>query len=199
MVTTITNITQVFNETQKFPEMDSYFISKLFAEWTGLGGQTASVATPTVANVLNLFQTMMEEMDEDRVPQVGRILYVTPAVNRMLREAEAIGRSIELRNRTTSITTMITDIDNVRLEMVPSNLMRTLYNFDEGARPATGSRQINMLLGHNSCVAAPVKYVSSRLDVPSALSKDKWVYYERAYEDVFVLKHKAQGLRFNIT
>jgi len=195
-VTTITNITQVFNQEQKFPEMDSYFISKIYADWIDLGGETTG-GVLTKDNVLSVFQDMMEKMDEARVPQVGRVLYVTPAVNKMLKEADAIGRSIDLRNRTTSITTLITDIDAVRLEMVPSAQMRTLYIFDEGARPDPAGRQINMALGHNSCIAAPVKYISSRLDPPSALSKDKYVYYERAYEDVFVLKHKVDGLQFN--
>lgn len=198
IVTTIANITQVFNEEQKFPEMDSYFISKLYSDWQGAGG-TASTEVVTEANVLHLFQTMMEKMDEDRVPVIGRILYVTPNVMRLLREAEAIGRAIELRNRSTSITTLISDIDNVRIEVVPSSLMRTLYDFTEGAVPAAGAEQINMVLGHNSCVAAPVKYTSVRLDPPAAISDDKWVYYERAYEDVFVLQHKYQGLYFNVT
>ena len=32
-VTTIANITKVFNEEQKFPEMDAYTISKIYADW----------------------------------------------------------------------------------------------------------------------------------------------------------------------
>ena len=198
LTTTIANITQVFNQEQKFPEMDSYFISKILAEWSTLGGKEIG-GTPNVENVLSIFHEMMEVMDEERVPPVGRIMYVTPNVNRLLKEAEAIDRTIELRNRRTSITTQITDIDSVRLEMVPSSLMMTLYNFTEGARPDPNARQINMVLGHNSCIAAPVKYTSVRLDPPAAISDDKWVYYERAYEDAFVLKHKHPGLQFNIS
>jgi len=178
--------------------MDAYLVSKCFAEWTALGG-VADTTPITDQNILSIFNKMMEDMDEERVPQQGRVLYVTPAIHRILKETEAIGRSIDLRNRATSLTTLVTDIDNVRLEMVPSVLMRTAYNFTEGARPAVTSRQINMLLGHNSAVATPVKYTSVRLDAPAAISDDKWIYFERAYEDVFVLQHKRPALAFHIT
>ena len=46
MVTTIANITQAFNEQQKFPEMDAYTVSKIYADWTTLG----NVADTTVLN-----------------------------------------------------------------------------------------------------------------------------------------------------
>ncbi|WP_236730867.1 hypothetical protein [Clostridioides difficile] len=35
----IGNITKVYNEEQKFPEMDAYCISKIYADWTALGKQ----------------------------------------------------------------------------------------------------------------------------------------------------------------
>ncbi|MDR2047108.1 MAG: hypothetical protein LBP79_04325, partial [Clostridiales bacterium] len=38
MTATIANITRVFNETQKFPEMNAYLVSKVFADWTANGG-----------------------------------------------------------------------------------------------------------------------------------------------------------------
>ncbi|MEN7490004.1 capsid protein, partial [Clostridioides difficile] len=36
-VASIGNITKVYNEEQKFPEMDAYCISKIYADWTALG------------------------------------------------------------------------------------------------------------------------------------------------------------------
>ena len=35
-VATIANITQVFNEEQKFPEMDMYTVSTIYSDWTTL-------------------------------------------------------------------------------------------------------------------------------------------------------------------
>ena len=79
-VASIANITQVYNEEQKFPEMDAYTISKIYADWTGQS-KTASTTALTEENVLAEFDALMEKMDEARVPVTGRILYVTPAIN----------------------------------------------------------------------------------------------------------------------
>ena len=42
-VVAIGNITKVYNEEQKFPEMNAYCISKLYADWTTDGAKTATV------------------------------------------------------------------------------------------------------------------------------------------------------------
>ena len=62
MVTTIANITRVMNEEQKFPEMDAYCISKIFADWSAIG-KTADTTTPSEANVLTIFDNLMLKMD----------------------------------------------------------------------------------------------------------------------------------------
>ena len=63
MVLTIQNATQVFNETQKFPEKDAYLVSKIYTDWTALGKE-ADKTELTVDTVLPVFDKLMEEMDE---------------------------------------------------------------------------------------------------------------------------------------
>ena len=63
MVLTIQNATQVFNETQKFPEKDAYTVSKIYADWVA-EGKTADTTALTVDNVLAVFDKLMEGMDE---------------------------------------------------------------------------------------------------------------------------------------
>ena len=87
MVASIANITKVFNEEHKFPEMDAYTISKIYYDWSttvsgdsahkGYTGHVADATAPTVDNILTLFDNMMLAMDNKRVPVSGRILYVT--------------------------------------------------------------------------------------------------------------------------
>ena len=89
----IVNITKVYNETQKFPEMDAYCISKTFADWIALG-KTADTTALDEATILSRFDKMMEDMDEARVPVQGRVLYVTPAVKTMLKHASQVTRQI---------------------------------------------------------------------------------------------------------
>ena len=69
-VASIQNITKVFNEEQKFPEMDAYMVSKLFADWVE-AGMAADTTEITEDNILQLFDSYMEAMDEANVPKDG--------------------------------------------------------------------------------------------------------------------------------
>lgn len=77
MVASIGNITRVYNEEQKFPEMNAYCVSKIYSDW-GTGDKTAHKEALTEENVLTVFDEMMKDMDNKRVPRAGRVLYVTP-------------------------------------------------------------------------------------------------------------------------
>lgn len=70
-VVAIGNITKVYNEEQKFPEMNAYCISKLYADWTTDGAKTAHSEVLTEENVLTVFDEMMKDMDNKRVPRAG--------------------------------------------------------------------------------------------------------------------------------
>lgn len=61
-VASIANITRVFNEEQKFPEMNCYLISKLYADYTAKS-KTADQTVLTTDNVLDVFDKMMTAMD----------------------------------------------------------------------------------------------------------------------------------------
>lgn len=87
VVATIQNITTVFNQEHKFPEMDSYTMSKIHSDWTTTG-KTADSETLNVDNILSKFDAYMEAMDEHNVPKSGRILYVTSATNTILKNAK---------------------------------------------------------------------------------------------------------------
>lgn len=205
MTTTIANITQTFNETQKFPEMDAYLISKLYTLWTtavageGYVAHTADKTAPAVANVLTLFDTMMLNMDNARVPANGRILYVTNEVKTMLKQAQQIQRNFDVQSTADSINRTISRLDEVQVIGVPATLMKTAYVFTTGYAIAPTADQINMFLVHPIAVITPVKYTFSQLDAPSAGSEGKYVYYEESYEDVFILNNKADAMQFNIT
>lgn len=198
MVTTIQNITQVFNEEQKFPEMDAYTVSKIFADWTALGN-TPDTTALTVANVLQVFDSLMLKMDNERVPANGRILYVTHEVKKLLNNADKVSRSIDVTSGPNAIDRRVNRLDEVQIIGVPATLMRTLYNFTNGWQIASGAGQINMFLVHPVAVITPVSYTFSRLDEPSALSEGKYTYYEESFEDVFILNKKAGAIQFNIT
>lgn len=211
MVTSIANITKVFNEEHKFPEMDAYTVSKIYYDWItsiegdsahgAYTGHTADTTTPTVANVLSIFDNMMLAMDNARVPVTGRVLYCTNEVKTMLKNAEDIQRNWDVQSNGDNINRVVNRLDEVEIIGVPSELMKTVYDFTDtnGWAPADEADQINMFLVLPSAVITPVSYTFSKLDPPSALSEGKYYYYEESFEDVFILNKKADAIQFNVT
>ncbi len=196
--TSIENITSVYNQEQKFPEMDAYLVSKLYADWTG-AGKTASTTVLTDENILEEFDEMMEAMTEARVPLSGRVLYVTPAVETVLKNAAGITRAVDLSDGGTAYNRAVSQLDKVEIVAVPTDLMKTAYDFETGWEVAAGAKQVNMMLVHPSAVITPVKYEFAKLDEPSAGSEGKYIYFEESFEDVFLLAKKADGVAFNVS
>ncbi|MCW0599869.1 capsid protein, partial [Clostridioides difficile] len=194
-VASIGNITQVYNEEQKFPEMDAYCISKIYADWIALG-KTAETTALTTANILEVFDKLMEKMTEARVPAVGRILYVTPGVDTLIKNAKEIQRTVNIKDGGTSLNRQTTDIDSVKIVKVPSNLMKTVYDFTTGWKAGAGAKQIFMSLIHPSAIITPVSYQFSTLDEPRAVTEGKYLYFEESFEDVFILNKKADAIQF---
>lgn len=198
MITTIQNVTQTFNEQEKFPEMDRYCVSKIFADWDALPGKTPDTTTLTVSNILGKIDDMMMAMDEARIPQTGRILYITPAIKKLIKTAESIQRTLDLKNGSTVLTRDVSRLDELSIEVVESDIMKTLFDFTVGSVPAVGAKQIHMFMVHPLTVFTPVQYQFAQLDAPAAMSDGKWVYFEESFEDVFILNEKADGINFCI-
>jgi len=196
LVASIQNITRVFNEEQKFPEMDRYCISKIIADWEELGNTPRSGATLSEDNVLSVLDAMMEKMDNANVPESGRLLYVTPQVNTYIKNARNIQRQIDLKDGRTQLTREISRIDEVEINKVPDSIMRTEFDFTVGAAPLAAADVIQMALIHPKAVFTPVSYAFSQLSPPAAMSDGKWVYFEESFEDVFILNERAAAIDF---
>lgn len=197
MVLSIQNATKVMNETQKFPEMDAYCVSKIHTDAV-TQGVTDDNTVLTVNNILTVFDSYMEAMDDARVPQTGRILYVTPAVKTLIKQAKDIVRNISVDNNSTVLNRNISRIDEVEIISVPSDLMKTVYDFTNGWAVGTTAKQINMLLIHPVAVLTPVSYSFASMETPSAHSKGKYLYYEESFEDVFILNQRKNAIKFNV-
>ena len=113
--------------------------------------------------------------------------------------AQTIERNWDVQSSADEINRVVNRLDEVTVIGVPSQLMKTQYNFTTGWAPASGAKQINMCLIQPMAVITPVSYTFSKLDPPSALSEGKYYYYEESFEDVFILNKKADAIQFNIT
>ena len=198
MVLTIQNATKVFNEEQKFPEKDAYTISKIYADWVAQG-KSADTTALDVDSVLPVFDSLMEAMDEALVPSTGRILYVTPAVKTLLKQASQIGLSRNVQNGENTINRVVDRLDEIKLITVPSFLMKTAYTFSTGFTPDGAAKQINMFLVHPSAILTPSKYAFVGMEAPAAGTKGDYIYYEKEYADVFILNNRTGAIAFNIT
>ena len=194
-VATIENITAEMNNTQKFPEMDAYTISKIYSDWRSQL-YAPDIYALSESNVLPVFDMLMQRMDEKRVPLSGRVLYVTPAVNKFIKNASGISRNIDANVNNGNLNRIIRALDNVEIVSVPSTLMQTLYSFTSGWAVSASSKAIGMALINPLAVITPVSYEFAKLDEPVALTDGKFYYYEESHEDTFILNAKADGIQF---
>ena len=196
MVLSIQNITRTMNEQEKFPEKDKYLISTFYADWLA-AGRTPLTGNLTTQNILEYFDVMMTNMTEHNVPAEGRILYVTPQVNVLLKGATAFYRNLTVQGTApASVQRAIANLDGVTIEENPSDIMLTAYDFTVGAVRGATAKQVQMFLIHPSCIITPEVYDFAQLDPPSAGSQGKYEYFEESFEDVFLLPRKEYGAEF---
>ena len=196
------NIQNVFETEQAIPEKDSYRYSKLYSEaktYTSNGAVVDTSTNLTINNILDWFDTQMEKMDDAGVPSEGRILYVTPSINKMIKQAEGITRSIDVNSNNGRIDRRIYSLDDVKIVKVPSGRMKTKYEFTNGCVAAHDAKQINIILIHPSCQVTRSKYSYIKVFTPGTDSRtaDKYVFQNRSYGDTFLIKNKACGIAIN--
>ena len=191
-VATIANVTQTFNQFQKIPEQDAYMASKL----AGFAAQHGGIVTttPDASNILTLWDNALACMTDQRVNRDRLRCKVIPSVYKLLKEATGLTRFVETGAGIQNVDRNIARLDGVQIEEVPSDMMKTAYDFTVGFAPSGDAAQINMLFYDSMAIAAPIVYDTSMISAPTAQSKGKYLYYERYYYDVFVLSQRQAGV-----
>ena len=200
LVVEMANIQNTFEEEQAIPEKDSYRFSKLLTEATTYASNGAVVDENvlTKATILEWFDEKMARMDDNSVPQDGRILYLTSAMQKLIKEADGITRTFSV-GAAGVIDRRVHALDDVTMKQVPSGRFKTKYNFTDGCVPAADAKQMNMILVHPSCVISRDKYAYMKVFTPGTDSRtaDKYIYQNRYYTDTFLIERKACGLAIN--
>lgn len=194
----IANIQNTFEEEQAIPEKDSYRYSKLHAELGTFGGRIDSTVIDA-AVFLDAFDEEMSRMDEAEVPEEGRIIYVTPKMNKIMKAAEGLQRVVNISTPST-LNRKVHSIDDVEIKMVPSARMKTRYDFTDGCIPAEDAKQINWILIHPTCVVCRDKYSYIKVFTPGTDSRtaDGYLYQNRNFGDLFLLERKVEGCAMNV-
>lgn len=196
-VASITNITRVMNEEQKFPEMDAEMITELYALKNAIEAVTPDDVL-TLANVLTKFDAMMDKMDEARVPAAGRLLYADTYTKTLIDTAKEAARNLSATD--TAVARSLDRIGEVEIIGVPTSVMESKFIFKDtdGFEVASDAKAVKMLLVHPSAVIPVIAYDFAELGAPSSLSKGKWTYFEESFEDVFIFNKKHAGIQFYI-
>lgn len=197
-VLTAGNITATFEREQAIPEIDSYRFSKINSEYT-TKGKAVDTTVLTAENVLVIFDGYMEAMDDAGVPQEGRLLYVVPSVETLLKNAQQIQRQINVSGSNDGrIARAVRSLDNVKIKSVPSARFKTQYDFTDGCVASGAAKQMNMMLVHPSAVIAVQKHTAIYLWAPgSHTGGDGFLYQNRQYWDLFLYDNKLDAIKIN--
>ena len=193
------NLTNTFETEQAIPEQDVYAFSKLYADFTNvaIGNKTADVTVLSALNILSTIDSIQETMTNAEVPVDGRILYVTPTVNKYIKNA--LTRQLTATDGV--VSRLITGLDNLKIKEIPAGRMKTVYDFSDGFVPGVAAKQINMICVHPTSVLYTKKHSYIHLWAPGSDSRaaDSYLYQNRAYWDLFLLETRVDGVWFNIT
>lgn len=203
LVVSIANVQNTLETEQGIPEKDCYVFSKLYTEAGkyAANGATIDTTTLTAENILQKFDDAMEKMDEAGVPSEGRILYVTPAVNKLFKQAKDIQRVLGVNGSNGDVQRSIYSLDDVKIKQVQSARMKSQYNFTNGCVATDEAKQMNFILIHPSCEVAREKYSYIKVFTPGHDSRtaDNYLLQSRFYMDAFLIKNKAAGIFINAT
>lgn len=190
-----------FVRTQEVPEGDAFTFAKI------AGTSNIQAATPadfgSISNVLTAVDTAQKALDDEEVPEEGRILFVSNAVYYALKDK--LTRMIQ--NGDPNVNRNVEFLDTMRVIKVPQNRFNTAIDLYDGVTagqesggwtsvPASGySYKINFLLVHPSAIVKVTKHRILRVFSPEVVQDaDAWKFNERLYGFVGVKENKKKGV-----
>lgn len=190
-VVSLANIQNRFERTQAIPERDSYTFSKLYAEASRVGSEVKTREL-TAANILADFDENLEKLEDKGVPLDRLILFCTTTYKKLLKNAEGIQRTLDVKNGG-GIDRRVHSVDDIgNIVVVPSARFKTVYDFTDGCKPGTGAKQINYILIDPECQVSRDKYSYIHMFAPGSDSRtsDNYLYQNRKYNGTFAIDHK---------
>lgn len=189
-VVSLANIQNRFERTQAIPELDSYTFSKLYAEAKRLS-MSIKTTELTAKNILADFDENLEKLEDVSVPLDRLILYCTPQYKKLLKNAEGIQRTLDIKQGG-GIDRRVHSVDDIgTIVTVPSARFKTAYDFTDGCKAATTAKNIQYILIDPECQVSRMKYSYIHLFAPGSDSRtsDNYLYQNRRYNGTFAIDH----------
>ncbi|EQB34634.1 hypothetical protein M948_20630 [Virgibacillus sp. CM-4] len=189
------NITRVFLNENAGPEIDAYRFSKLAAKAQEVGQATAENVTDGTPQ--DVFDRLKADIKKVRKYGTANLkVYVSTDVMDAVEAYKEGKGNFSLQNENTIIETRVAVIDGVRLiEVFDVDRFHTAFDFSDGFIPATDAQQLNWIIVYRGAVVAKAKLNSVYLFQPGQHTEgDGYLYQNRSYHDLFVMKNQAKGV-----
>ncbi len=189
-----------FLRTKVAPEIDAYTFAKL-AGTSGISTATAADVAIGTTDVPGLIDEGERTMNENEVPNEGRILFISESAYAGLRAK--IVRTV--LNGENGINKEVETYDGMRIIRVPQSRFYTAITLLDGktssqsaggyiGTKSTGYK-INFMIVHPSAVTKVVKHALPRIFSPDVnQDADAWKFDYRVYHDTFVYENKVNGI-----
>jgi len=157
------------------PEVDAYRLAVMSA--AGIANGAVDTTAPTNSTAYAKLLTAGEKLDEAKVPQTGRIAFVTPTFYSLLKQDNAFVLASEMGMKM-KISGLVGEVDGVKIIKVPSNYFPANHSF---------------ILTHKVATVGPKKLETykTHIDPPGInghLLEGRIIY------DAFVLDNKVNAI-----
>lgn len=180
-----------FIRTKVSPEADAFTFAQL-AGTTGISKVAAGATLADGTAVMMALKAANDKMDEDEVPEEGRILYITPT-NLSAIQALDTTKSRELLNAYSKIV------------KVPQSRFYTAITLNDGTtsgeeaghyvKDATNGKDINFMIVHKPAILKFNKHIASNIIKPEDnQNSDAYMQKYRKYGLVDVYENKVAGI-----
>lgn len=158
------------------PNTDKYRLATLVA-YAVAQGQVATVAL-TNTNAYSSFLTAQAEMDDDEVPEDGRVTFLTPTTHNLFKRDPEFQKGCDTSYKDLK-KGIIGEVDGNKLVKVPTSWL-----------PAN----VGFLTVWDKVLVAPTKFDMVRI-LNEVQGVDGWVAEGRRYYDAFITSNRGKAIR----
>lgn len=183
-----------FLRTKVAPEADAFTFATIAGK-TGISKISAGAALADGAAVMTALKTALDKMDEDEVPEEGRLLYITPA-NLSAIKAMDTTKSRELLEGFSKIVKVPQSRFYTAIDLLDGSTKTD--SKDEtigGYKKASTGKDINFMVIHPSAILKSDKHIASDIIEPAEnQTSDAWMQKYRKYGIVDLFDNKLAGV-----
>ena len=182
-----------FVSTKVVPEMDAFRFAK-YASKEGIQVKNMEAAITDGVVALSEIVSGMVACDEADVPVDGRILFITPTLDSLVKSVDTY-KSKEILNRFSDIITVPQNRFYTAIDLLDG---RTGGEVEGGYKKAASAKNINFMIVQKDSVIQFTKHTVNKIIKPEDnQSSDGWMFFYRAYGLSDVYDNKLKGIYLN--